>query len=223
MKECWPLVSMMLVATVVVSIILIKDANAEEELNDCWSAIDYSQLGHSADDILTVSSDPNDYLGPGEECWYDDDPNSVISKLSAEITAGTAGDKEAVEAAVNWVNDNIPYDMDKYYGIKSEQIDYQFALSPEETLAAGSGVCLDQASLIASLCRSSGVPCRIMTGLNVWMLNGKIQPNNKGAHAWNEAYLGGELVDGEWVGGEWVPVTFPSEGILVATAVQEVR
>ena len=78
---------------------------------------------------------------------------------------------------------------------------------PDATLASGTGICFDYASLGAAMLRSLGIPCQVITGY--------VSPDDV-YHAWNMVYI-----DGEWISVEisikpnsWtrVDLTFAASG-----------
>ena len=81
------------------------------------------------------------------------------------------------------------------------------ACSSGVTLASGTGICFDYASLGAAMLRSLGIPCQVITGY--------VSPDDV-YHAWNMVYI-----DGEWISVEisikpnsWtrVDLTFAASG-----------
>ena len=103
-----------------------------------------------------------------------------------------------------WVVDNITYDHDKAAQLASAT---GYVPDPDATLASGTGICFDYASLGAAMLRSLGIPCQVITGY--------VSPDDV-YHAWNMVYI-----DGEWVSVEisikpnsWtrVDLTFAASG-----------
>ena len=79
--------------------------------------------------------------------------------------------------------------------------------SPDETLALGTGICFDYASLSAAMLRSLGIPCKVVTGY--------VSPDGV-YHAWNLVYINGSWTSVEFSvrAGEWsrVDLTFAAAG-----------
>jgi transglutaminase/protease-like cytokinesis protein 3 len=58
--------------------------------------------------------------------------------------------------------------------------------NPDETLAAGTGICFDYSALAGAMLRSLGLPCKVVTGY--------VEPADI-YHSWNLVYI-----NDEWVG-----------------------
>ena len=72
-----------------------------------------------------------------------------------------------------YFTDNISYDKQLAASVKSGYIP-----DPDSTLAKGTGICFDYASLFAAMCRSQSIPTKLVMGY--------VQGNMY--HAWNEVY-----------------------------------
>ena len=81
---------------------------------------------------------------------------------------------------------NISYDYDKASELANAT---GYVPDPDATLASGTGICFDYASLSAAMLRSLGIPCKIVTGY--------VSPDNL-YHAWNLVYLNGGWVSVEF-------------------------
>lgn len=108
---------------------------------------------------------PNKYVNFGQ--------SSECVKKAAEVCAGKSGDVEEIAAIFGYVADNISYDKQLAATVKSGYIP-----DPDKTIASGTGICFDYASLFAAMCRSRGIPARLVIGY--------AEPNIY--HAWNEVY-----------------------------------
>ncbi|MCM1024377.1 MAG: lasso peptide biosynthesis protein [Prevotella sp.] len=108
---------------------------------------------------------PNKYVSFGQ--------SSECVKKAAEVCAGKNGDVEEIAAIFGYVADSISYDKQLAATVQSGYIP-----DPDKTLAAGKGICFDYASLFAAMCRSRGIPARLVIGY--------ADPNIY--HAWNEVY-----------------------------------
>ena len=117
---------------------------------------------------------------------------------------GTLKYNDVVRNIYQWVVDNITYDHDKAAQLASAT---GYVPDPDATLAAGTGICFDYASLGAAMLRSLGIPCQVITGY--------VSPDDV-YHAWNMVYI-----DGEWISVEisikpnsWtrVDLTFAASG-----------
>jgi transglutaminase-like putative cysteine protease len=77
----------------------------------------------------------------------------------AELAAGADTDLEVVTAVYDYVTQNISYDYDKAENVKSGYLPVV-----DETLASGTGICFDYASLMAAMLRSQRIPTRLEIG-----------------------------------------------------------
>ncbi len=116
-----------------------------------------------------------------------------IIQLAAIITANAESDYEKLYAIHDWVCNNIRYDRDKLNS--STTVPY----SATKVLKNRSAVCLGFSTLTASLCRSVGIPCNVVSGYALGIGEdtqwSEVTVNTEEQnHAWNEAY-----VDGRWV------------------------
>ena len=96
-----------------------------------------------------------------------------------ELTSGMTDTQKIVKKLYRYVVDHIEYDYDKAATVKSGYLP-----SPDETLAAGKGICFDYAALFATMLRARGIPVKLVIGY--------VAPDNL-YHAWNLVY-----VDGVW-------------------------
>lgn len=99
--------------------------------------------------------------------------NADMKQKAQALTAGLSADKDKAEAVFNYVKDEFGY---------TGRLQ---ARGTEECLRKKAGDCGELSAVIASYCRSLGIPCRIMVGA----FRGRFQP-----HAWNEVH-----VDGKWM------------------------
>ena len=116
-------------------------------------------------------SDFSPYLLPTQYISFSQSDNCV--KKAAELCAGCDSDAEKIAAIFKYVTDNISYDKQLAASVKSGYIP-----DPDSTLAKGTGICFDYASLFAAMCRSQSIPTKLVMGY--------IQGNMY--HAWNEVY-----------------------------------
>lgn len=103
-----------------------------------------------------------------------DDP--VLTEKAREITEGSEDSWEAAKRLSLWVAENIDY------AIPGGGL-------PRRVYDTRSGECGGHSLLLASFCRSVGIPARVVWGC-MYVSGGKF-----GQHAWNEIYMG----DAGWV------------------------
>lgn len=133
----------------------------------------------STDADVQLSDEFAPFVRPNMYCNYSAD-SACVAK-ARELVQNAKNQAEAVEAICNFVVDNITYDDAKASQLKSAT---GYIPNPDETLASGTGVCFDYASLGAAMLRSQGIPAKIVTG--------NVSPENI-YHAWIMVYI-----DGTW-------------------------
>lgn len=119
------------------------------------------------------------YLRPNIICSYAE--GSACVTKARELVAQAQNQGDALAAICDWICDNITYDDEKAAQLKDSS---GYIPNPDQTLAAGSGICFDYASLGAAMLRSQGIPTQIVTG--------DVSPDNI-SHAWLMVYI-----DGTW-------------------------
>ncbi|MDE6745510.1 MAG: transglutaminase-like domain-containing protein, partial [Oscillospiraceae bacterium] len=120
---------------------------------------------------VTLKNETDTYIYPNK--YVNFSKSSACVKKAAEVCAGKSGDVEEIAAIFDYIADNISYDKQLAKTVQSGYIP-----DPDKTLAAGKGICFDYASLFAAMCRSRGIPARLVIGY--------AEPNIY--HAWNEVY-----------------------------------
>lgn len=120
-----------------------------------------------------------------------DDP-SIIS-IAQQLTAQYTDDYDKAAALHDWVCSYIYYDED------SLSLDETIPYYATEVVESRKAVCLGLATLYASLCRSIGIPCNVVSGYALGIgedteWNSENIYSDYQNHAWNEVY-----VDGRWV------------------------
>jgi hypothetical protein len=91
--------------------------------------------------------------------------------LCAQATSNSA----KVSAIYRFITVNVKYDYAKANSVQSGYLP-----DVDSTLASKKGICFDYSALMAAMCRSQGIPTRLVIGTA-----------SVGYHAWNEVYLGG--------------------------------
>ena len=156
----------------------------------------------SAEVDVVLNSEFAPFIIPNQYCNYDE--NSACVAKARELTANATNQGEAVKAICEYVVANVSYDTDKAKVLSAKT---GYVPNPDETLASGSGVCFDYASLGAAMLRSQGFPTKIITGY--------VSPGDL-YHAWIMVYVDGSWQTGEFAVNpdEWsrVDLTFASSG-----------
>ncbi|MCL2826702.1 MAG: transglutaminase-like domain-containing protein [Eggerthellaceae bacterium] len=123
------------------------------------------------------------FIRPHIYCWYTKESSCVVE--SVVLAQNVAGEEDLVFAVCRWVKQNIAYDQELCDSIRAQGGNGPTPVPDlEKVMAAGKGICVDQASLIAAMLRCQGVPCKIVIG--------RLAPGQE-MHAWNSVYI-----DGAW-------------------------
>ena len=125
----------------------------------------------SGDFEVTIKNSTGMYLYPNK--YIDFSSSSSCVKKAAEVCAGLSDDVEKIAAIFTYTTDNISYDKQLAATVKSGYVP-----DPDSTLSSKKGICFDYASLFAAMCRSQGIPARLVIGY--------ADPDIY--HAWNEVY-----------------------------------
>lgn len=120
---------------------------------------------------VTVNDEVEMYLHPNRYSMFDE--NSVCVKKASEICGGADDDIEKIAAVFGYITENITYDYDLAATVQSGYIP-----DPDAVLERKEGICFDYASLFAAMCRSMGIPTRLVIGYAATDIY----------HAWNEVY-----------------------------------
>ena len=157
---------------------------------------------YAVDADVTLESEFAPYLRPNLFCDYDDSSAAVAK--ARDLAAGAENEGDVMRDVCIWVASNITYDYDKAAELSGTS---GYVPSPDETLASGTGICFDYASLSAAMLRSLGIPCKVVTGY--------VSPDGV-YHAWNLVYIDGSWTSVEFSvrAGEWsrVDLTFAAAG-----------
>lgn len=125
-----------------------------------------------------IKSEFSPYLVPSQYINYSQSDDCVYK--AAELCAGKSGTVEKAAAMFGYITGNVKYDKELAASVKSGYVP-----APDKTLESGKGICFDYASLFASMCRSQGIPAKLVMGY----VRGNVY------HSWNEIYT----EDSGWV------------------------
>ncbi len=142
------------------------------------SGNNYVELASATADVA-LDSEFAPFLRPNIFCSFT--ASSACVAKARELVASASNQGEAVQAICEYVVDHVTYDDAKADQLKTTT---GYVPDPDETLASGTGICFDYASLGAAMLRSQGIPTKIVTG---YVSPGDIY------HAWIMVY-----VDGTW-------------------------
>lgn len=149
---------------------LMGKGSYEVQIYEKLSADKFAKLAEGSFEA-NISDSVSTYLYPNKYVNYDG--NSQCVKKAAEVCAGITDDVEKIAQIFDYITENITYDKNLSATVKSGYIP-----DPDNTLSRGQGICFDYTSLFAAMCRSQGIPARLVIGY--------AEPNIY--HAWNEVY-----------------------------------
>lgn len=116
--------------------------------------------------------------------------NYAIDETAIKLTKNCDTDYEKARILYDWVGSNIEYDDDKAIEVMNNKIPVGVTSGAINTFETGKGVCFDYACLYVAMCRSVGVPVRLLVGEGYngieWI-----------SHSWNEVYI---KEKDEWIG-----------------------
>lgn len=147
------------------------------------SGNNYVEVGSTSAQV-TLASEFEPFVRPNVFCSFTD-ASACVAKAH-ELAAGAANQGDVMRAVYSWVVSNISYDYNKASELANAT---GYVPDPDATLASGTGICFDYASLSAAMLRSLGIPCKIVTGY--------VSPDDL-YHAWNLVYINGSWVSVEF-------------------------
>lgn len=106
---------------------------------------------------VTIPDKLRTFLYPN--CYVEFDGSSACVKKGEELAKGCNTDLDVVASVYDYVTGNITYDYDK-----AETVQTGYSPYPDNTLAAGTGICFDYASLMSAMLRSQQIPTRLEVG-----------------------------------------------------------
>lgn len=107
--------------------------------------------------------------------------NNIAITKAAELAKTCSSDLDVVTSIYNYVVSHISYDYEKAATVQSG-----YTCDIDETMKAGTGICLDYASVLCSMLRSQRIPTRLEVGYA-----------GTAYHAWISTYID----DIGWVNG----------------------
>lgn len=123
---------------------------------------------------VKIKSETDMYLYPNKYSNFG--KNSDCVKKASQLCSDKSGTVEKIAAIFEYVSENITYDKELAQKVTNGLTGY--IPDPDRTLKNGKGICFDYSSLMTAMCRSQGIPARIVVGYakeNIY-------------HAWNEIY-----------------------------------
>ena len=129
------------------------------------------------------------WLIPTRSVSFSMESECVAAAYDLLLENKVTDDETAAVCIMLYVQSQLTYEKD------ADDSDGWQHKTPDEILGAGRGLCINYATLTAAMCRSVGIPAKVVVG---------IVP--EGRHAWNEIFIGGK----------WIPIdtSVPSKGLL---------
>lgn len=106
---------------------------------------------------VTLKDEYSMFLYPN--AYVNFNANSQAVKKGKELAASANSDLEVVDNVYHYIIKNVTYDYEKAATVQSGYVPVV-----DETLATGTGICFDYASLMGAMLRSQGIPTRLEIG-----------------------------------------------------------
>ncbi len=106
---------------------------------------------------VTLKDEYSMFLYPN--AYVDFNANSAAVAKGQELANGAGSDLEVVDNVYHYIIENVEYDYDK-----AETVQSGYIPDVDDTLATGTGICFDYASLMGAMLRSQGIPTRLEIG-----------------------------------------------------------
>ena len=132
---------------------------------------DMYSVGFSQSIDVALSDEFRPYLFPNQYVNYTESSEAV--SLGVDLSNESSDDLDFVTHVYEYVTKNISYDNEK-----AQDISVNYIPNVDETLAAGSGICFDYASVMSAMLRSQSVPTKLEVGYS-----------GTAYHAWISVYL----------------------------------
>lgn len=134
--------------------------------------------------LSSLAGQNDRYLASGKEIAFRG--GDSVSQKAAELTSGKKTTEDKAMAIYSYIVTNFSYDWDLYNKVVSKQVT-RYTPEPNKILPTKKGICYDIASLYAAMCRSVGIPTKMVKG-NATVVGGY--------HAWNSVY---DDATGRWI------------------------
>lgn len=113
-------------------------------------------------------------LGNGASVVY----SKELAAFTDNLTEACETDREKADVIYTWITENIEYD------INDGTILIQTA-DPDRVMEEKKALCYGYSVLFAAMCRSQGIPCNIVDGVN--------KTDDSVYHSWNTVTIDGQL------------------------------
>ena len=118
--------------------------------------------------------------------------DSLATCMAEDIAQTVTSDIGFVKAVYKWVAEGIEYDYELEEAVKAGKV-YRSVV--DDVMVSRKGICIDYATVMASMLRSRGIPAKVVVG-SVMRGNKVLFPN----HTWVSAYVG------SWGKMRWVDI-----------------
>ena len=106
---------------------------------------------------VKITNEFGPFLYPNQ--YVDFNASSTVVALGSELAKTADSDLDVVTNIYNYVISNITYDTDK-----AESVQSGYVPAVDDVLNAGTGICFDYASVMASMLRSQRIPTQLEVG-----------------------------------------------------------
>lgn len=106
---------------------------------------------------VTLTDEFAPFLRPNQYVNYTE--SSACVPLAAQLTADRTGELDKIQAIYNYVVKNLRYDYNRARTVRSGYLP-----DLDQVLAEKKGICFDYASLMTAMCRSQGIPAKLVVG-----------------------------------------------------------
>lgn len=120
---------------------------------------------------IEISAPMNAFLYPNQYVKFDS--SCQVVSTAKDLVAGAHDDLEAINFIYNYVIENITYDYEK-----AQTVESGYVPDVDTILTSKTGICLDYASVMASMLRSQRIPTRLEVGYA-----------GEAYHAWISTYV----------------------------------
>lgn len=118
---------------------------------------DQYSVAYSTSITVQLKDDYTTFLYPNAYVNFDASSDAVAK--GQELAASADTDLDVVTAVYHYLAKNVTYDYDK-----AETVQSGYIPDVDDTLATGTGICFDYASLAGAMLRSQGIPTRLEIG-----------------------------------------------------------
>lgn len=129
-------------------------------------------------DLNIHNSDLDVFLSSSQPVYWEN--QHKLTGLRDILMEGLTTDRQKIEAAYNYLVNNVKYDYNKINGLSTDYVP-----NIGNTITTKKGICYDYAALFAGILRAQGIHTKLVKGY---------KSDIQAYHAWNEV-----LVDGSWI------------------------